>query len=456
MYTEYVFNSKKYDVASREIKATMFDIVASEEAKIGKLRDLAFGGDIDPEKASQLQDLYVKQEDLLREFLKRGQVFCKKLQELDNCTKTFKQIESGKKVVEVKEPTKENQEAAIAAENSVAVSPAEEIFDEGDALAAKEAQELEAQAESNPEPVISNPLIPIEEPVDTKEENVEPVESVEQNVSASQESQEEQVNESDSIGDNNLEVANTDSVDNNLQTADNNSEPLMVQDNIQVTEDFNAGADEVKVDEVSPVPLIVDSYPEEGNPSEGGSNEVKNEVVDNNDTIPSASEPILSPIEENDTPEIVVQGENVLDPVMTTEDVVENMPVIQEEPITQQTSDVVNTGLTFKKRGAEAPKVIMINADQAYKLRSSLLTQEALLSGAGFFKKPEDSSLESQLISNGLLAPDISAAQAQIEGMMEQANALYTSGKVEEAQAMYDKISELNKQLQGESAGITR
>ena len=77
MYTEYVFNSKKYDVASREIKATMFDIVASEETKIGKLRDLAFGGDIDPEKASKLQDLYVKQEDLLREFLKRVKFFVK-------------------------------------------------------------------------------------------------------------------------------------------------------------------------------------------------------------------------------------------------------------------------------------------------------------------------------------------------------------------------------------------
>jgi hypothetical protein len=34
-----------------------------------------------------------------------------------------------------------------------------------------------------------------------------------------------------------------------------------------------------------------------------------------------------------------------------------------------------------------------------------------------------------------------------IEAMMADANNLYTSGKIEEAQAMYDKISELNKSL---------
>ena len=35
---------------------------------------------------------------------------------------------------------------------------------------------------------------------------------------------------------------------------------------------------------------------------------------------------------------------------------------------------------------------------------------------------------------------------------MADANELYTSGKVEEAQAMYDKISELNKQIQEKSS----
>ena len=44
----------------------------------------------------------------------------------------------------------------------------------------------------------------------------------------------------------------------------------------------------------------------------------------------------------------------------------------------------------------------------------------------------------------------------QFESMMTEANALYAEGKVEEAQSMFDQISELNKELQGESVGMTK
>ena len=59
--------------------------------------------------------------------------------------------------------------------------------------------------------------------------------------------------------------------------------------------------------------------------------------------------------------------------------------------------------------------------------------------------------MEQKLVDNGLLPGD---GQAQIEQMMNQANELYAAGKVEEAQAMYDKISELNKQIQGSATMV--
>ena len=65
-------------------------------------------------------------------------------------------------------------------------------------------------------------------------------------------------------------------------------------------------------------------------------------------------------------------------------------------------------------------------------------------------KYKEKQVLEQQLVDHGLLAPaEESVSPEDIESMMNQANALYSAGKVEEAQEMYNKISELNKKVQG-------
>ena len=56
--------------------------------------------------------------------------------------------------------------------------------------------------------------------------------------------------------------------------------------------------------------------------------------------------------------------------------------------------------------------------------------------------------------ANGVAATALSAnhvSKDKIEQMMEQANALYKEGKTTEAQALYDQISALNKQIQEEA-----
>lgn len=60
---------------------------------------------------------------------------------------------------------------------------------------------------------------------------------------------------------------------------------------------------------------------------------------------------------------------------------------------------------------------------------------------------------EQTLISNGLLEPTVQDKQKEMQVMMEQANTLYNEGKTQEAQALFDKVSAMNKELQAGSEG---
>ena len=94
MYTEYVFENKKYEVAARDIKATLFDIVSTEEGKISDLREKAFIETNDPKVAKDLQNLYVQQDGLLREILAASDNLYKTLEKVDTCSRKLKQIEN--------------------------------------------------------------------------------------------------------------------------------------------------------------------------------------------------------------------------------------------------------------------------------------------------------------------------------------------------------------------------
>ena len=79
------------------------------------------------------------------------------------------------------------------------------------------------------------------------------------------------------------------------------------------------------------------------------------------------------------------------------------------------------------------PKAILVTKNQYEKLSDSKNTQEAL---ANFKQKKK--SIDKN---------NYTQKQEDIEKMLEEANALYKEGKTEEAQVLYDKISQLNKEL---------
>ena len=100
-------------------------------------------------------------------------------------------------------------------------------------------------------------------------------------------------------------------------------------------------------------------------------------------------------------------------------------------------------------------KAILVSDNQYNKLVGSRVTQEALLT----FKRvlPEKGhsgthivSVEANAAASTVPSTDNMTAEDKnrtIEAMMVDANNLYNAGKVAEAQALYDKISEINKTL---------
>ena len=163
---------------------------------------------------------------------------------------------------------------------------------------------------------------------------------------------------------------------------------------------------------------------------------------------PSAAPVVEEPVS---TPLIPLQEEPTIAP---TEAVVADSPsdaakVVEEaanpEPVEAVVEEKASDKITYTKVDTNKTRALLTSAKQIGNLRSSRSTQEALLISR---QKSNANNLEKQLVENGLLPADTDTMKKQVETMMEQANALYKEGKTVEAQAMYDKISELNKQIQ--------
>lgn len=164
---------------------------------------------------------------------------------------------------------------------------------------------------------------------------------------------------------------------------------------------------------------------------------------------PSAAPVVEEPVS---TPLIPLQEEPTIAP---TEAVVADSPsdaakVVEEaanpEPVEAVVEEKASDKITYTKVDTNKTRALLTSAKQIGNLRSSRSTQEALLNSRQ--KSNANNNLETQLVENGLLPADTDTMKKQVETMMEQANALYKEGKTVEAQAMYDKISELNKQIQ--------
>jgi hypothetical protein len=179
----------------------------------------------------------------------------------------------------------------------------------------------------------------------------------------------------------------------------------------------------------------------------------------NNDAIIPATNPFISSSEENSSNDAIPQVPLATDVPLQNKPLEENAPsennnafseifknankgveenVPNEVPAgvvnnSPTTNDNIKASMRILKMKPDRVKAILVSQKQIAKLKASKDLQKSALD----FGISEDLN-----VSNN--TPNVSV-QAQIESLMAQASALYKEGKMQEAQELYAKISELNK-----------
>ena len=131
---------------------------------------------------------------------------------------------------------------------------------------------------------------------------------------------------------------------------------------------------------------------------------------------------------------------------------------VETEPVTETATEATtedNTVRRFVDQSVNV-KAMLVSDSQYNKLAGSRVTQEAVLT----FKRilPEKGHNGTHLVTVDSTHTETAAVPTTenmtaddknrtIEAMMVDANNLYNAGKIAEAQALYDKISEINKTL---------
>ena len=128
------------------------------------------------------------------------------------------------------------------------------------------------------------------------------------------------------------------------------------------------------------------------------------------------------------------------------------------EAVTEVTTEVSTEDNTVRKFVDQSTNVraILVSDNQYNKLVGSRVTQEALLTFKRILPEKVHGGTHIVSIETGQTATSVVPStdnmtaedkNKTIEAMMVDANNLYNAGKVAEAQALYDKISEINKTL---------
>lgn len=179
----------------------------------------------------------------------------------------------------------------------------------------------------------------------------------------------------------------------------------------------------------------------------------------NNDATIPATNPFISSSEESSSNDVIPQAPLTTDVPLQNKPLEENAPSENnnafseifknankgvEENVSNEvpngvvnnspaTNDNIKASMRILKMKPDRVKAILVSQKQIAKLKASKDLQKSAL---------DFGISEGMSVSNN--TPNVSV-QAQIESLMAQASALYKEGKMQEAQELYAKISELNK-----------
>ncbi len=430
---------ENYELASQHVKAVLFDKVYREQGLVDILtRRLE---SFDPEKQQRLSTLFTKQKEDIEKILGILSEFDIKMNDILATSKEIMEISEAKEssdvhVSEVVESVStnstpvENVEAPVSEEVVVSTEaiPTEEVNTNGDlgivipGVVVDEAtvggEQVSAPVSAEPgvvtgSDVVSQPVIEIPE---------QEVKNVEQ-------------------------------------------EPVAVVTDTTTVE--------------SPVPEVVGTIEQQVVPPVNEVIQIPGQTgsIDEEVSVENAGSFVLSPIDEDVAPvqnndAAVANGIALADSQLQTIENVKN-EIATDPNLSEEERQVALE--RYVRATENTVKAILVTKMQYEKLSSSRVTQKALLESrknnigqenaattdvvqnkvsqvvgdAGVEVKAD----EQTLIANGLLEPTVQDKQKEMQMMMEQANTLYKAGQTQEAQALFDKVSAMNKEIQAGSSG---
>ena len=419
MNREYVFDNKNYEKAVINIKAILMDIISSENELVQE-KENKINEEVDDEIVAKLQAICNKERQSINTLLNSLYILVSSLQEIDSYSRDFDIVENekiAKIVADIRTNTVNNINLNSEQNNAI-------LEQQENPQVENASQNNEEQKEQVPEET----FIPINAELSRSIENTQ----IEETSPNNEEEKKEQVAEETFV-------------------------PKSVESTLKQEQDLT------NIEE--PVILI---KPEEPNiDSEIPSGIKQSEEPQEEQTLPNIEEQI------NATPEIVAEEPKIPESIeeqkipspetvtknfdepqqdTTTATVEQSLSNIEEQQ--DETSEMTNSEasiqpdqeLNFMKLNNNTPRAILTNAKQISNLRQSLATQEALVNSREEIGSININGVEDDvqnLVSNGLLSP----SEENIEDMLNEASALYKEGKVEQAQGLYEKISELNKKI---------
>lgn len=219
------------------------------------------------------------------------------------------------------------------------------------------------------------------------------------------------------------DIAETASVDSNNIDVKTTPLPFI---NIPTTQDNDSDKVENTSNDMNKDATIPTTNPFISSSEESSSNDVIPQV-------PFATNVPLQnkPLEEN----VPSENKNAFSEIFknVNKEAVGNVSNVVSSDTNNSTTTNINASMRILKMRPDRVKAILVSQKQMAKLKASKDLQKSAL----------DFGI-SQSMSASNNTPNVSV-QAQIEGLMAQASTLYKEGKMQEAQELYAKISELNK-----------
>lgn len=407
MNEEHVYENKKYQSVVQSLKATFFDIVYQEENKLRSLQKSMEESSDNGEKEQLIGQISTHREKL-DETMSLVDNLVHSIEELDLLTKNIVGFTSKEVVDKINDVKDENIKEAYQADLEIATKNQEQLQN------------------SIMNEVVENPTF------DSAKQEIE--QGLNDVVNG---------NEDATIDTNSVVEIQAPSVEENVmipevqqEVVENDSFVPEVVDTVVETPEFVSEVGSSTVEPVAEVPV--------------------NDIVEEQPEI--NTEFVLSPIDGDVVAEASVNDgidsiNNQLSTIGDIQQDIENNPFLTE---TEKIEEIQR----FKRITNGVIKAILVTKKQYEKLAASRDSQKALLQAKeSIGDNPiavntipaidasiqNEQNQEQSFIDNGLLVSD---KQKELENLMEQANILYKEGKAEEAQAIYDKVSEMNKAMQ--------